>query len=242
MSRKAAGRGSASGERHRHGFTLIEMMIAVTLVSAIIGGLLMAMRTGLTAYQRVNQRLGDNRRVMGLDQALHRQVGGMMPVTSFCEAAGAKIAAFNGGPSELRFVSSASLSEGTRGYPRIVEYAVVPDLNGGVRLMMNERLYTGPASLAPFCNAAQIFMPVQLTPESVEMAGKLAIARFSYRKPVPDTPLGGDWLPAWQLPDLPRAVRLEMMPLRADPTHLPMLTLNAPVHITRLSLYPYVDQ
>ena len=56
------------------------MMIAITLVAAIITGLLMAMRTGLTAYEKVSRRLEDNRRAMGLDQALHRQFGGMMPV------------------------------------------------------------------------------------------------------------------------------------------------------------------
>src|SRR5271157_5901043 len=109
LPRRSAGpAGLASPKRSaRHaGFTLIEMMIAVTLVSAIIGGLLMAMRTGLTVYQKITLRLDDNRRQMGLDQALHRQIGGMMPVTSECGDSGARIAAFNGGPGSLRFVGS----------------------------------------------------------------------------------------------------------------------------------------
>ncbi len=150
-------------KRRARGFTLVEMMIALTLVAAIITGLMMAMRSGLTAYERVNARLEENRRVMGLDQALHRQFGGMMPVTGNCGAsAGPKVSAFNGDAASLRFVSSFSLDQGARGYPRVVEYVAAPDPHGGFRLMMNERLYSGPASVAPQC-VSNIFPPVQVT-------------------------------------------------------------------------------
>jgi len=224
------------------GFTLVEMMIAVTLVAAIITGLLMAMRTGLTAYEKVNRRLEDNRRMMGLEQALQRQFGGMSPATGYCGVNGPKVAAFNGDAASLRFVSSSSLTEGARGSARVVEYVAAPDPNGGVRLMMNERLFFGPASLAPLC-VGGIFPPVQVTPQSVEMAGKLAYCRFVYRAPVPDSPQGGEWFPVWQRPDLPRAVRVEMMALDPNPSRLPMLTLNVPVHVTRLVVDGvYADQ
>ena len=216
-------------------------MIAVTLVAAIITGLLMAMRTGLTAYEKVNRRLEDNRRTMGLDQALHLQFGGMMPVSGECGVGGAKVPAFNGDAASVRFVSSFSLAEGARGYPRVVEYLAAPDPNGGFRLMMNERIYSGPASVAPLC-VNGIFPPVQLTPQSVQMAGNLAYCRFGYRMPVPDSPLGAEWVREWQRPDLPRAVRVEMMALDPNPAHLPMLTLNVPVHVTRLVAGVYVDQ
>jgi prepilin-type N-terminal cleavage/methylation domain-containing protein len=226
--------------KRRSGFTLIEMMISVTLVAAIIGGLLMTMRTGLTAYQRVSQRLEDNRRAMGLDQALHRQLGGMIPVMMQCPS-GATIGPISGDPASIRFVSSASLTEGTRGHPRVIEYAVVPDPQGGVRLMMNERIYAGPSSFVPVClNGA--FLPVQLTPQSIEMAGKMAYCRLAYRRPVVDSPIGAEWMPLWQGADLPRAVRIEMLPLKADPAHLPMLTVNVPLHLNRQLLSPYADQ
>jgi general secretion pathway protein J len=226
--------------KSRAGFTLIEMMIAITLVSAILTGLLMAMRTSLTAYQKVSQRLENNRRAMGLDQTLHRQFGGMMPVTGECGIGGPNVAAFNGDAASVRFVSSVSLAEGSRGYPRVVEYVAAPDPHGGVRLMMNERLYSGPSSVAPLC-VNQIFPPVQVTPQSVEMAGKLAYCRFSYRVPVPDSPMGGDWIPVWQRPDLPRAVRIEMMPAVPNSSQLPSLTLSVPVHITREVAGEYAD-
>jgi general secretion pathway protein J len=228
--------------KRTRGFTLVEMMIAVTLVAAIITGLLMAMRTGITAYEKVNRRLEDNRRVMGMDQALHRQFGGMIPMAGYCGLNGPKIAAFNGDAASVRFVSSVSLAEGARGYPRVIEYVAAPDPNGGVRLMMNERVYSGPSSVAPQC-VNNILPPVQVTAQSVEMAGKLAYCRFAYRAPIPDSPLGGEWFPTWQRPDLPRAVRVEMMPLGPNPSHLPMLTLNVPVHVTRIVVDGvYADQ
>jgi prepilin-type N-terminal cleavage/methylation domain-containing protein len=242
MSRRTnRGAGLRPALINSRGFTLIEMMIAVTLVAAIITGLLMAMRTGITAYEKVNLRLEDNRRVMGLDQALHRQFGGIMPVTGECGVGGPKVPAFNGDASSVRFVSSVSLADGARGYPRVVEYAAAPDPHGGVRLMMNERIYSGPSGVAPQC-ANGVFPPVPITPQSVEMAGKLAFCRFGYRMTVPDSPVGGDWVAIWQRPDLPRAVRVEMMPLDASPSHLPILTLNVPVHVTRLVVGVYADQ
>jgi len=225
------------------GFTLIEMIIAVTLVAAIITGLMMTMRTSLSAYQKVNQRLEANRRAMGIDQAVHRQFGAIMPVRGQCGGNGPLVSAFSGDINWVRFVSSSSFAEGARGYPRVVEYVVAPDPNGGVRLMMNERIYSGPAALEPLC-FNQTFLPVQVAAQSVEVAGKLAYCRFGYRAPLPDSPMAADWRPAWQLPDLPQAVRVEMMPLPAGgPTSgLPMLTLNVPVHVTRFVLYSYADQ
>lgn len=228
-------RSSSSGA----GFTLIEMIIAVTLVAAIVAGLLMSMRTGLTAYQRVTQRLEDNRRAMGIDQAVHRQFGGIMPVTAPCGGEGSKVATFIGAVSWVRFVSSSSLEEGARGYPHIVEYSVTSDPDGGVRLMMNEALYTGPSSFLSVCSTSGPFLPAD---KAVKIAGKLAYCRFGYRVPVPDSPLGGDWVAAWQAPDLPRAVRIELQPLGNNAGTLPMLNVNVPIHVTRQTLYTYTDE
>ena len=109
--------------------------------------------------------------------------------------------------------------------------------------MMNERVYSGAASVAPQC-ANNIFPPVQVTAQSVEMAGKLACCRFGYRVAVPDSPIGGDWHGSrfGQRPGLPRSVPLGKIPLDANPSHLPMLTLNVPLYFTRLVDDLYADQ
>jgi hypothetical protein len=213
-------------------------MIAITLVAAISSGLLLAMRTSLLTYQKINQRLDDNRRAMGMQQAMARQIGGVMPVMGGC--GGGLVPLFNGDAQSLRFASSYSLAEGARGYPRIVEYQVAPDPKGGVRLLMNERIYFGPASSAPLCGST--FLPIVITPQSVEMAANLAYCRFVYQMTVPDSVLGGAWLPLWTQPNLPRAVRIEMAPQNPNPSRLPVMTLNVPVHVNRQVNVPYYDQ
>jgi|HubBroStandDraft_5_1064220.scaffolds.fasta_scaffold49420_2 hypothetical protein len=213
-------------------------MIAITLVAAISSGLLLAMRTSLLTYEKINHRLDENRRAMGMQQALARQIGGVMPVMGGC--GGGLVPLFNGDGQSLRFASSYSLAEGARGYPRIVEYQVAPDAHGGVRLLMNERIYFGPASSVPLCGST--FLPVVITPQSVEMAGNLAYCHFVYQMTVPDSVLGGAWLPSWTQPNLPRAVRIEMAPLNPNPSRLPVMTLNVPVHVNREVNVPYYDQ
>ena len=65
-------------KQRQAGVTLIELMIAITLVAAISTGMLMAMRTSLITLEKVDARLQSNRRVMGAEQILARQIGGLM--------------------------------------------------------------------------------------------------------------------------------------------------------------------
>ena len=126
---------------------------------------------------------------MGLQQALARQIGGVMPVMGNCatSAGGAgSVAIFNGDPQSVRFVSSYSLAEGARGYPRLVEYQVAPDPNGGVRLLMNERIYSGPAISVPLCSTGFSFPSKSRRnrskwPETWPIAGWCTANRFRIR-------------------------------------------------------------
>jgi prepilin-type N-terminal cleavage/methylation domain-containing protein len=52
------------------GFTLIEVLISVTLVSLLSVGLMMAMSVGLSALHKSSDRLISNRRVMSTQQIL----------------------------------------------------------------------------------------------------------------------------------------------------------------------------
>ena len=210
--------------RDERGVTLVELMIAITLVAAIVAGLLFAMRTSLLAYQKLNGRLEDDTRAMRIEQALERQILGLVPLVRDCPA-------LKGDERSLRFVSAYSLAEGSRGYLRVVEYLVAPDPSGGTRLMMNERLYNGPC----------VKDPPLLGGESIEAAGRLAYCRIGYREFFPDNMMAGNWVARWDRPTLPGAVRIEMAPMDASTTRLPTLTLNVPIRITRDLGAPYVD-
>jgi prepilin-type N-terminal cleavage/methylation domain-containing protein len=221
------------------GFTLIELMIAITLVSAISVGMLMAIRTSMILLQKTDDRLQSNRRVMSVEQILSRQLGGVMPVKGACSAGGV-IPVFNGDPQTLHLVSSYSIAEGARGYPRVLELQVLPADQGTVRLIVNEFLYSGPFSIAPFC-AGGVFSPGQATPQSFVLADRLAYCRISYQMRNQDTLMGENWIPVWNQPNLPAAVRVDMEPLYPDPARLPLIPVTVPIHINRDVMVQYVD-
>jgi general secretion pathway protein J len=224
----------------QRGFTLIELMIAITLVAAISVTMLMAMRTSLTTLQKVDGRLDSNRRVMAVEQILARQLGGVMPVAGPCGGVG-RVPAFNGTDQSVFFVSSFSMSEGTRGYPRVLSMQVVSGPAGGLRLIVNEDLYTGPASISPLCLDGS-FLPIQVRPDSFILADRLASCHISYLERLPDgSPVGGNWVAIWNRPDLPQAVRVIMEPLAPDPSRLPLVNVTVPIHVTREVMSPYAD-
>ena len=225
------------------GVTLIELLIAITLVAALSAGMLVAMRTSLVTLEKVNDRLQFNRRVMGIEQILTRQIGGVMPVITDCASSTGqpvRIPTFNGTAQTLRMVSTYSMSEGARGYPRFLEFQVIASDAGGLRLIVNEHLYSGPASTAPFCLDSK-FVPVAVGQGSFVLADRLAYCRILYREPRPDSPLEGKWVPIWTHTNLPSAVRVEMAPLTADQARLPVVTVNVPIRVTRDVGAPYND-
>ncbi|HHN72816.1 MAG TPA: prepilin-type N-terminal cleavage/methylation domain-containing protein, partial [Thermopetrobacter sp.] len=127
----------------RAGVTLLELLIAVSLVSLLSTAVLVALHVGLNAMEKTNSRVIRNRRVLGAQRILEQQIAGMIVTVAACgiQAGGpvAELPFFEGRPQTMRFVSSYSLEEGHRGYPRILEYQVIPRDDGrGVRLIVNE--------------------------------------------------------------------------------------------------------
>jgi hypothetical protein len=167
-----------------------------------------------------------------------------MPVRADCPGAGggiAKVAVFNGNPATLRLITSYSLAEGARGYPRLVEFQVTPEPGGTLRLVENEVPYTGPAVIGPICAGGR-FLPVRVGPQSLVLAEGLATCRLVYREPQPGSPAGGRWVDAWDRFNLPAAVRIEMVPARPDAARLPVVSVHVPIRINREVQTPYADQ
>ena len=214
---------------NQRGVTLIELLIALSLVAALSTGLLMAMRTSLITLEKTESRLDDNRRVMGMEQMLRREIGGVMPVHGNCPG-------FAGAAGWLRLVTSYSMTEGARGFPRILELTVLPDPQGGLRLVANELPYSSPASLAPFCQEGRI-VPAQAGAQPLVLAARLALCRIDYRAPDPEK-----WVAAWNRPDLPAAVHIDMAPVAVDVSRLPVISLHVPIHVTREVFAYYEDQ
>jgi prepilin-type N-terminal cleavage/methylation domain-containing protein len=243
------------GKAGKRGVTLMEVLIAVSLVSILSVGILMAMRVGLGALTKANNRLMDNRKVAGTQRILEQQLFGLIPVTTQCLAnpegpKGGPMAFFDGEPRAMRFVSGYSLHESWRGMPRILEFLVIPGDPAGVRLVVNEIPYWGPVSAGILCMGLMPdpvlgvgvprFAPVQAGPASFVLADHLAFCRFAYlERKIP--PLPDVWQQQWILPKYPAAIRIEMGPLAEDQARLRPLTITASVHVNRSADIQYGD-
>jgi general secretion pathway protein J len=238
------------------GTTLIELLIAITMLSLLAVGMIMVFRVGLNAMQRTKAHVTANRRTAGAQRILEQQVADLMPMVAECmgnagQSAGKEIF-FQGEPQTMRFVSSYSLAEANRGYPRILEYQVIPaDNPQTVRLVVNEMLYSGPRSAGVLCGSrgpdprtdAPVlhFRPVEVGGNSFVLADNLAYCRMSYLLQSDDQKKS-EWVPIWTKDNtLPRAIRIDMAPAKLDPGRLPPLPFTAPVHILKAPKYQYND-
>jgi len=230
------------------GVTLIELLIAVTLVSLISTGMLIAIRVGLSAMSKVNTRFAENRKVSSVQRIIESQIGGMMPVLSECRGGGGvgpKFVFFEGKPWTMRFVSSYSLQEAARGLPHILEFAVVRGPEG-MRLIVNEMIYPGPIGAGLLCRSLQGGLPVfdetRAGPQSFVLADKLARCRLVYRE-TRQLPELERWVDVWTVPDrLPSGIRIEMTPLYSDPGKINLMPVTVPLRVNKYVLGNYADQ
>lgn len=234
--------------------TLIEVLIAVTLVSLLAVAMLFAIRAGFTALDATHRRIAANRRALGAQRILEQQVAGFLPVLARCGASpvsqgGEPVMFFQGAPALARFVTTYSIEGAARGRPQIVELFVVPRPEGGLRLVVNETPYTGPAGAGFFClppapdpaagAVLPVFSPPQAGPRSFVLADQLAYCRFAYLQDnLVEPPV---WTPVWRRADLwPAAIRIEMGPLEPDPARVPPMTFTGIIRPNRLVGEQYV--
>jgi len=236
------------------GVTLMELLIAVTLVSLLSAGIVIALRVGLSGMNRADAKLMANRRVASIERILNEEISGIMPVVAECHSTGdgpaERIAFFQGEAASMRLASTYSLQQGARGQPMILEFQVIPgENNQGVRLVVNEHLYAGPKEAGLTCLGlaadtlsglmAPRFVPISIGANSFVLADKLAYCRFSFRQ-VTQIPPQVKWVSHWtQSQLLPDAVSIEMAPLIPDSSRLQPLSLTIPVRVTRHPLEPY---
>jgi len=237
--------------RPRHnsqsGVTLIEVLIAVTLLSLLSVAMFQAMRIGLNSYVKAGQRLMDNRRAAGAQRIVEQEIEGIIPVIATCgtitgASSGVKTTFFQGEPQTMRLVSAFSLQQGWRGQPQILAMFVIPGENGiGVRLVINETAYTGPAGAGRFCAGPHQYLPVAEGPDSFVLADKLAYCRFSFLAPGLSPEAPPVWRTDWRAEVWPLAVRIEMAPLEPHPGQVQPITVTAPIRLHRNAEIHYED-
>ncbi len=249
-------RGASAPLRGRQsGLTLMEVIIAVALLSMLSVGMLVTIRMGFDAMHKTNARLMENRRVAGAQRVLEQELGGFMPVQALCSLASqspmAPFPFFQGQPQSMRLISTYSLQDAWRGLPRILELLVIEGAEGrGVRLIVNEIPYNGPLSAGQSCLGVAAnfesgemtpqFPPIQATPQSFVLADKLAWCRFSYLEPG-KPPEVDHWRTDWVKRRWPIGLRIEMAPLEDNPARLRPLTITTAIPVNRRVDMIYAD-
>lgn len=239
------------------GVTLLEVLIAVTMLSLLSVGMFLSMRIGLSAFSRTNARLMENRRVVGAQRIIDQELEGLLPAQAACGAQqdtpGQRAVMFQGLPDTLTMVSTYSLQEAWRGRAQILQFLIGPSDDGnGIRLMVNETPYTGPLSGGSLCVGtvpdpqtgfplAQFRRPA-VGPDSFVLADHLAYCRFTYLTPSAKPGEPGVWLPEWKFKGWPAGIRIEMAPTQPSPAELQPVTVTAPIYITRDPGVQYADR
>lgn len=204
------------------GITLIELLIAVTLLGAISASIGVVLSVSLTSMNKIDARVDFNRRILTSQRTLDQILQGLIPVVTPC--AGRPIGIV-GRQDGARFVSSHSLGEGSRGRPSIIDLFAVASPNGGLRLLLNERPYLGKPSLGQAC--AERFQVVE---SSFILADRLAECKFAYRRREQGT--GSEvWFPVWVFPEWPSGIRIEMVPQKRVMNQIQPTTIFAPLFV-----------
>ena len=238
----------------RAGITLIEVLIAVSLLSLLSVGMLYAMRLGFTTMEKTDAHLVQNRKVVNVRQIIENEIEGFIPTNAewHRDPQTVSIVPFRQWePSSMRFVTSYSLQDAWRGRLQIAALQVIPgEDNIGVRLIVNELPYTGPAQAGfMIVGVAQDpqtgfavtqFAPIEPGQQSFVLADKLAYCRFTYLEPGPQQPLRF-WRPNWVRQDLPLGVRIDMAPLTSAPSEVKISTVTALFPVNLINLNGYTD-
>jgi general secretion pathway protein J len=210
---------------YRAGMTLIEILVAVTLLGLLSMGLVTALQVAAGAWSSSRNARGQDRRIANANALLHAQFAGVTPVEPLILRPGLAVPEgpfFQGEPTSMRFVSSYSMTEGVRGGLQVVELQTSPGQEG-TRLILTQTPYQGPLSVGRFIVGVDplpeppsfhlLFTPLQVRADSLIVADRLAEVRFSYLRG-PRRPNEPDaWVSVWDQPrQLPQAIRVDLRP------------------------------
>jgi prepilin-type N-terminal cleavage/methylation domain-containing protein len=240
----------AHPSNRRSGVTLIEMLLAISLLSLLSVGMLISMRIGFNTMEKVDSRLVSDRRVSYARRIVEDEISGYIyTIASFHpQPDRGMIVGFNQWePQTMRFVTAYSLQDAWRGRPQIAALQVIPGADGrGVRLIVNETPYTGPdqagQTIASIDQDSTVnYIPVVAGSQSFVLADRLSFCRFSYLQPIPAEPFQ-IWRPDWvQRQMLPQGVRIEMAPLDTSPADLHVSTVTVALHVNTTPGTTYAD-
>jgi len=189
---RPAGHGTAAG------FTLLELLVALSVLGMLLVGLAQGMRLGLRAWEAQERMLSRQGDLVAVDRALRRLVEQMHPGSE------ARPARLVGGAGGMAFVTELPMAAGTLPTRRAEVALLVA--SGRLVLRWTPRLHARGA--AP--------------PSVTETELLRGIERLELAYLHPGTAAGGGvWVSAWEEPTLPALLRIRLVFPPGDPRRWP---------------------
>lgn len=120
----------------RKGFTLLELIITVTLLGIMVLIISGALRLGIRAWEKGEEKAAVIEPPIRVLQLMERQIASTLPYQF--KKAGKKFPLFDGGPDRLEFVSLSPLAPRQGADAVHIVYSVHPNANKGVDLFFFE--------------------------------------------------------------------------------------------------------
>lgn len=190
------------------GFTLMEVVVATSLMALVMTTLFLGMRITANAWRRGEQKLDEHARALSATDVMKRQIAAAVPWTGTIPVGADQklvpIVAFNASAQEVRFVTRAS-GRGDRERPRyLADYRVVKR-DGRQQLMISETGLTDDASLVAWLTASP---DERAALEDVgEPADSIDIAYYHPETSQQPQAWVAEWQPLVET-ELPRALRV----------------------------------
>ncbi len=188
------------------GFTLLEILVVVTVLGFLIIGLTQGVRTGLTLWEGQSRRVGETAELDAAARILRALLSGIAPSPSFGPAAGAAGGAeLKGGAASLAFVGDLPTGLGTT-----QRADITLELSRG-RLVLRWTPHRHELSTA-----------AATPPTETELVGSVERLDLAYWGPSPSGQ-GTGWQAQWDGPAIPELIRVRLVFDKDDRRRFPDL-------------------
>lgn len=203
------------------GFTLLELLVAITLLGLLMAALLGGLRLGARVWERGEARLDASSRIQVVQGFLRQRLAEALPVSALSEDGRAEEPVFRGEPGAIRFASPLPDYLGAGVY--LMELGLAD--GGGTDRTNDLVLRWRPLEPGPAAAAGEVEPQARILLARVEA---LDIGYFGAADPrAPPA-----WWQDWQaLPTLPGLVRVQVRFPAGDVRHWPELIVHPAVDL-----------
>jgi len=196
------------------GFTLLEMVVAVTLVAIIALALWAILRISISSWQRGTQFIDENQQHRAMLDLVEKQLASTFGVIAplDLQGDGGLYPVFFGTDTAIQFVTLCPLRFREQPGLTLVSYEIVPGEEGDYSLIEREGRYLG-------VDPTQVVSLDQAGQTAITIFDHLTGAFFEYFDPGNGNDLPAQWLSAWDargLGSLPSAISMTLTLKEAD--------------------------